>query len=284
MGTGKLSKGRERWFQRYLYVAMLSAVTIVFPLGSEAMMVTSNAIHRTFSLKWNGATGTGFTIDRESRQYLITARHVVSGIESGDTIHIYHDGTWKDLVVHVVGIGNGEVDVTVLSCPVRLSPSHPLIPTSIGIVVGQSISFLGFPFGWGTSEWGGGGEDINRGFPLPFIKAGIVSALGLGGVSRIYLDAHGNQGFSGGPVVFYPGEQRQGNIHVAGIISFYPVPQLLPLVDREGKPFTNSDGNPVGYVKENPGIVVAIDIKHAAELIDANPIGFQLPAAEDAER
>ena len=181
MGTGMLSEGRGRWFQHYLYVAVLSAVTIVFPLGGEAVMVTSNAIHRTFAIKWNGATGTGFTIDRESRQYLITARHVVSGIESGDTIHIYHDGTWKDLVVHVVGIGNGEVDVTVLSCPVRLSPLHPLVSTSAGLVVGQSISFLGFPFGWGTSEWGGGGEDINRGFPLPFIKAGIVSALGLGG-------------------------------------------------------------------------------------------------------
>lgn len=51
-------------------------------------------------------------------------------------------------------------------------------------------------------------------------------------------------------------------------------------MDPAGKPFTKAEGEPIGYVQENPGIVVAIGIRHAVELIDANPIGFQLPADE----
>ena len=40
-------------------------------------------------------------------------------------------------------------------------------------------------------------------------------------------------------------------------------------------------GKPIGYIQENPGIVVATGIKHALELIDSNPIGLPLPAGKD---
>ena len=240
------------------------------------MMITSNVIHRTFHIRWNDSTGTGFTIDHGSKQYLVTARHVVHGIESGNTIKIFHDKEWKDLVVNVVGIGKDGVDVAVLACSVRLSPSHPLVASSAHLSYGQSVSFLGYPFGWDV-----GGEEMNRGVPLPFVKAGIVSAMESGAVLRIFLDAHGNKGFSGGPVVFVPYGQPKNELRVAGIISYYPIPQFLPIVDRNGDTITNQGGEPIGYVKENPGIVVAIDIKHALELIDANPIGFKLPPDKD---
>ena len=51
----------------------------------------------------------------------------------------------------------------------------------------------------------------------------------------------------------------------------------LPVVDRTGTPITDPQGNSLGYVQDNPGIVVALNIKHAVDMIDANPIGFQLP-------
>ena len=92
------------------------------------------------------------------------------------------------------------------------------------------------------------------------------------------LDAHGNTGFSGGPVVFATNGQPGNLLHVAGVVSYYPVPLLQPIVDREGEPFTNPAGEAIGYVQENPRIVVAIAIRHVVELIDANPIGFPLPA------
>ena len=237
-------------------------------------MITNNVIHRTFHIGWNGSTGTGFTIDYASKQYLVTARHVVRGIQSGHSIKIFHDKKWKDLVVNVVGIGQGETDVAVLASSVRLSPSHPLTASAAHLGYGQPVSFLGYPFGQD-----GGGEQINRGVPLPFVKAGIVSAMEFGDVFRIFLDAHGNKGFSGGPVVFVPYGQSNNELRVAGIVSsLYPYASLLPIVDRQGNPITGQGGGPFGHVRENPGIVVAIGIKHAVDLIDANPIGFDLPA------
>ena len=39
----------------------------------------------------------------------------------------------------------------------------------------------------------------------------------------------------------------------------------------------NDHTEPVAFFQENPGFVVAMDIRHATDLIDANPVGFQLP-------
>ena len=195
-------------------------------------MITSNVIHRTFHIKRDSSTGTAFTIDRDSKQYIVTARHVVEGVKSGNTIEIFHEHQWKNVVVDVAGIGVGEMDVAVLSCPIQLSPSHILEADSGGLMYGQYVYFLGYPFGWDS-----GGEQINRGVPLPFVKGGIVSAIEFGDVSRIFLDAHGNKGFSGGPVVFVPNGRSIGpntDFKVAGIVVNYPTPRIQPVVNQEG--------------------------------------------------
>ena len=142
-----------------------------------------------------------------------------------------------------------------------------------GLVYGQQVYFLGYPFGWDS-----GGQQINRGVPLPFVKGGIVSAMEVGDVSRIFLDAHGNEGFSGGPVVFVPNGRPIGpntDFKVAGIVVNYPTPCIRPVVDRQGIPTVNEASEPIGIL-ENPGFVVTINIRHTVELIDANPIGFSL--------
>lgn len=252
---------------------LIFAVLLSMPSHTQASLATSNVIHRTFHIYWGKFTGTAFAIDHAAKQYLVTARHVVEGIKSGNVIKIHHEREWKDFPVNVVGIGKGRIDVAVLACSVQLAPSLPLIASDKGLQLGHSISFLGFPFGWE-----GGGEQLNRGFPLPLVKAGIVSMLSIGDMPNIYLDAHGNKGFSGGPVVFAPNGQPGEELSVAAIVSNYPVPLLQPIVDRKGDPFTNPAGEAIGYIRENPGIVAAIPIRYAVELIDANPIGFPLPA------
>ena len=119
-----------------------------------------------------------------------------------------------------------------------------------------------------------GGEKINRGLPLPFVKSGIVSALEFGDVSKIYLDAHVNPGFSGGPVVFAPMGGLATDLRVAGVVASYPA-SLQPVVNQNRNPATDPEGKPAGlYVLENPGIVVAISIRHVIELIELNPVGF----------
>ena len=276
----KLSRTSQEKQKRFFVASLFSillGIAALFPFqhNAEATMITSNIIHRTFHVRWNGFTGTGFTIDHGSKQYLVTARHVVDGIESGRSIKIFHDNKWRDFVVNIVGIGKGDLDVAVLACSVRLSPSLPLVASSKDLTYGQPVSFLGHPFGWDA-----GNEQINRGVPMPFVKAGIVSAMVFGDISWLFLDAHGNKGFSGGPVVFVPYGQPKNKLRVAGIVSYYPIPQYLPIVDQGGNKITDHGGKPIGYIKENPGFVVAIDIRHALELIDANPVGFKLPSDE----
>ncbi len=233
-------------------------------------MITANIIQRTHHVRWETSTGTAFTIERATRQYLITARHVVEGISSGDSIQIYHENQWKVLVVNVVGIGAGGVDIAVLASSIQLSPTYPINPTSEGFAYGQQVFFLGYPYSWDSDN-----SEINRGIPMPFVKAGILSAIVPGELSLFYLDAHGNPGFSGGPVVFAPGGQGNKELHVAGIVSAGPRVDL-PIVDSSGRMIRDKAGKPIAGVRENTGFVVVIGIKHAIDLIDTNPIGFEL--------
>ena len=140
---------------------------------------------------------------------------------------------------------------------------YPLEPTTDGLYYGQQACFPGFPFGWD-----GGGAYINHGLPLPFVKAGIISAFATDGpVKRIYLDAHVNKGFSGGPVVFSPDDRKV--LRVAGVVVGYP---------KRFQPVVDDHGNTVALAQENPGLVLAISIHHVVALIDANQIGFALPS------
>jgi len=236
-----------------------------------SLMITTNVLFRVFHIAWGDSSGTGFSIDHDSKQYLVTARHVVTGIDSGDSIRLFHEEQWKDMRVDVVGVGDGDADVAVLACPIRLSPSYDLAASAASLTYGQQVFFLGFPFGMDS-----GGERINRGLPLPFVKAGVVSALAFGDVRKIYLDAHGNPGFSGGPLVFSPVGGSTTDLRVAGVIANHPAPKQ-PIVDQAGNAISGPERESPGlYVLENPGIVVAIGIRHVIDLIEANSIGYPL--------
>ena len=208
--------------------------------------------------------GAAFTIDHASRQYLITARHVVEGIAPGETIDVWSQDQWRALEVNIVGIGQGELDVAVFAATSQISPMFPLEPDS-RVTYGQEAYFLGFPYGSHS-----GGEEINNGLPIPFVKSGIISAITFGNVNRIYIDAHVNKGFSGGPVVYHPQRERTDphELRVAGVVTDSII---------ENKAVHDANGNHVANVSENAGFVVAVGIEHVRRLIDANPIGFELP-------
>ena len=236
-------------------------------------MITSNVITCVFHISLPGGEGTAFTVDYEARQYLVTARHVVEGLRAGESIRVFHEHAWKNLKVEVVGMGVGETDIAVLAAPLRLSPQPSMPLDSAGIGLGQQVYFLGYPFGWD-----GGAEYINRDFPMPFVKSGVLSAIKSGEPTKIYIDAQSNEGFSDGPLVFLPnaGALTSNNIfQVAGVIVNFPTPILRQLVNKKREKLLDKDGEPIG-IEENPGFTVAIEIKHAIELIQENPIGFPL--------
>lgn len=232
-------------------------------------MITNNVIERTFNIRTTqGKSGTGFTIDVDRRQYLVTANHLVDGATS-DQLEIFREDQWKSLPCKEVGRGIDNSDIAVFSPAEQLSPVDAVLSTMREIAYGQAVYFLGFPYGQR--------EEYHTKFPLPLAKAGVVSAVGRhpkSGVLCIYLDGHNNPGFSGGPVVYIPQAQpvEKGEIYaVAGVVSSYPTYK---------EPVFNAAGNSTGhFILNNPGIVIAHGIKHAVKMCKANPIGFELKKA-----
>jgi len=226
-------------------------------------MITTNAIQRTFHIKVGDSTGTCFTIDVENKQYLVTAKHVVPDLVGTSNIEIFHEQQWKNIEVTVVGHCDGEIDISVLTTNLQISPTHPLEPTSAGMAYGQDVYFLGFPYGM-AGEIG----LMNRDFPFPFVKKAIVSCMYFeNGIQISFLDGHNNPGFSGGPVIFK--EHNSIDYKVCSVVSGY----------RYQEEPVYQNGNPVPLeLRANTGIVITYGIKHAVDLIKANPIGFELQA------
>ena len=236
-------------------------------------MITTNVIQRTFHITSEQQSGTAFTIDQNGRQYLVTAYHVVGEIDKSRCIDIFHEGQWKRVPVGIVGIDE-ELDVAVLACNLQLSPEHSLEPTIANLIYGQQLYYLGFPFGWNS-----GNSQMNRGFPIPFVKSAILSAMPEGGGKTLFLDTILNKGFSGGPVVFKP--HGQSDYQVAGVVVNYPTPILEPVVNKNEEAAKDSKGDDL-YFQENPGLAIVTEISRVIELIVDNPKGFLLP--ERAEK
>lgn len=222
------------------------------------MTVTTNILQRTFRIRCRENTGTCFTVDVDGKHYLITAKHIVDAIQNDEAVDIFHDGTWKPVQIELVGHGPGNVDVTVLAPQViGFSPTYELTLKKEGVILGEDLYFLGFPYGWGIELR----SDFNADFPLPFIKKAVFSA-GTENFGPMFLDGHNNPGFSGGPVARRGTKEEQA---VIGVISGYRFDRQHVL-DEHGKE------TPHTY-DTNTGIIVAHDIKHVLTIIEKNPIG-----------
>lgn len=227
-------------------------------------MITTNVIDRTFNIQVGNSIGTCFTIDVNSKQYLVTAKHVVKDLNGTCDIRIFHENQWKNIQVTVVGHCKGDIDISVLTAQLQLSPTNPLEATSARLAYGQDVFFLGFPYGMK-----GDVGSLNRDFPLPFVKKAIVSCMYItdNGTQINLLDGHNNPGFSGGPVVFK--EPNKNYYKVASVISAFKFTK---------EPIYEGDNLlPLSYIY-NTGIIYSFGIKHACDLIELNPIGYELQA------
>lgn len=228
-------------------------------------MITTNILCRVFYISVGSKSGTSFAIEHSGKQYLVTARHIFQNLCRKMDISIFHDGKWRGLSTTLVG-AKDDADIAVLSPPEQLAPAFPAEPSMGGIGLSQQVFFLGFPLGLT-----GRNEELNRKFPLPLVKAGIISGSDSTPPSKFWIDGHNNPGFSGGPVVFIPYEQqtsRNVECKIAGVISAY---RLSPQEVRD-----NSTGQKIGYVDENSGIILAYSIDHAVDLIESNPVGCEI--------
>lgn len=225
-------------------------------------MITTNVFSRLFFIK-DQDYGSAFTIDYEDRQYLITAKHIVPATPKNGILQLYHEKAWKNLKVDLVGVGDGEIDIAVLVPSARLSPALKLEPTAGGIIIGQDVYFLGYPY----KMWMEVG-DINRNLPFPYIKKGILSSPfnDEDGIERFFIDAINNPGFSGGPIVFSP--PNKVDFKVAAVVSKFKI---------DFEDILNKDGEKTDLrYAYNTGFLIGYGIKHAIDLIKQNPIGLKL--------
>jgi S1-C subfamily serine protease len=252
----------------FLIAGWLCVVSCQAALARTLPMVTTNILQRTFHLRFRGSTGTCFTVDLDNRHYIVTAAHVVAGIAKSDHIEIQHDSDWDTIAVQTVGVTAAPADVAVLAPPKILSPLHPLGVYGYGYSLSQDVYFLGFPYEFQMDDFQ---QELNRGFPLPLVKKGIISALASRhtGQNIILIDGHNNPGFSGGPVVY----SSPGGLNVCAVISGYK--------SRAEPVLLAGQSTPLSW-QYNTGIIVATEISAATKLIRANPIGFELPHSTTA--
>lgn len=206
-------------------------------------MVPSNMLQRIFHIGHNGSIGTGFTIDVDGRQYLVTARHVVEGLTSDSQISLLRNGAWGSIDIGNVWNSPTGADIALLSLRSQLSPAHHIVVGGAGsFFLSQQIFFLGFPFGL-NMEVG----QINNGYPMPFVKTGIVSSFSSvsGGSQLIYCDGHNNPGFSGGPIVTVSARSEVTIIAVVSAYRYNEDPVLLNGVDS-GLTYRSNTGLVIG--------------------------------------
>ena len=180
-------------------------------------MVPNKIIQRTFHIAHGDSIGTGFTIDVDGRQYLATARHVISDLESNSEIGVLRNGEWQQSAIGAVWHSPTGADVSLISLQHQLSPPYPIkhVGPENNFYLSQQIFFLGFPYGMHMEA-----GQVNDGFPVPFVKTGIVANFSMlsGGSQIIYCDGHNNPGFSGGPIVSV---SPANDVTVIAVVSAY---------------------------------------------------------------
>jgi hypothetical protein len=224
-------------------------------------MVPSNIITRVFNLRMGLETATGFNIEVDGRQYLITAKHLVASSPSSGEIEVFHDKNWIKMPFRLIPVEPNTVDIAVLALNQQLSG---VLPISVGIksaFLSQEVFFVGFPFGLSIN-----GHAANRGFPLPLVKHGIIAAFSNGDGEPFLVDGINNPGFSGGPVVL---GKTPSSPTIIGVVSGYKAAQES--VFQQGQKSVDLS------VQSNTGLLVAFEIDYAVKAIEKNPIGYPIP-------
>lgn len=218
-------------------------------------MVLTNIVYRTFFIR-AVEYGTAFAVDVHGAQYFVTAKHLVDPTKHTHPFSLFHNQRWMEVSAELVGHGSGEVDISVYQVGHRLARESLTVTPSMGdLMLGQDVFFLGFPY----KMWGNVGQFLN-GLPCPYVKKGVLSLLSTDLPRTLYVDAINNEGFSGGPLYFFP-HSNPTELRIAGVVSKFRTEHEVVL-DKDGEPTQMT-------VPYNTGFLVAYGIQHAIEIINS---------------
>ena len=175
-------------------------------------MFSTNIAYRIAKIGKGGSTqGTGFVVDKENHLFLVTAAHVVEGLEAGSDVDIALRH-WRGKTKIFCKQQYADVCALLIDANNIFAPFECVFSKN-DLFVAQDLFLLGFPLGWEQMITIATGEkELN-----PFVKKAVFSNMGPG--DTFYVDTRVNPGFSGAPAVFYVnGDNRP---RVAGIVSGY---------------------------------------------------------------
>lgn len=211
------------------------------------MIPNLNILTRTFHIRTAEGAGTAFTIDFGTKQFLVTAQHVV-GPTQLRSVEVKSNSGWTDLPVSVVGHSAPEIDVTVLFPQRRLHDfRHPIkLPSSWEVLVGQDVYFSGFALGLSTPS-----NLPDFPYPVSLVKRGMVSGFDQ---YSWHLDGIVNLGMSGGPVFM----MDDNTPNVIGVVTSRHIESAV--VDATSDPNQS-------HIGMNAGVVNATRIEWALDLM-----------------
>lgn len=269
--------------------SFLLLLIVLALIQTSYAQLPSNVFRRTLLIQAGSETATAFTIEVDGRQYLITAKHVLSNFDDASPalIKVRKNSAWLDTKVTVYKCAD-PVDIAVMIPPAQMTVAFPLEPDGKGLILGQEAYFMGFPYGLNHAQ--PYGSEV-----LGFIRKATVAQfvfLPELHTQQILLDGYNNVGLSGSPLVFRDQNASVNTFKVAGVVVSYEsyispvfsteeIPQeQVTSAEREqnrvvkaadGKVYRLTETDQV--VQLNTGITTAWGINLAVELIRKHATG-----------
>lgn len=223
------------------------------------MRLTGRYLEPTLRIRYAHGPATGILIRVAGKTYVVTAAHVVAGMQDGENIEFRIDDGWGVLPVQRARF-SPDNDLVVLG-PLKVDGELGLSEEYISseMVVGSAAAYCGFPLDLeGTPPPG-------HRWPIPIVKSAVYSGQVRQGTAIIQLfDTVNNQGFSGGPVFVNDGTASP---KLSAIVSAYRFDRPIPVMRRD----ENGDfvEDPDHFVRPNSGFMMAVSIGRALDLVRA---------------
>ena len=238
-------------------IALLIAAVLLLiaspGFGQDAVPV--EMLKRTICIRIGSQQGTGFYMDYQGKLYIITARHLVTGLtQDKATIQVRKSGEWVNIQTQkTLFPSSDDVDIAIFETEEKLSEPCSITAVTGGVTFGQQVWFLGYPWGIGSK--------FHNDIELPFIKRGTMSAIDGTNPNAIvlYIDGFNNPGFSGGPIVYWDFSEHRYKIF--GVVKGYKTDTAKVRVKGE---YLDTQ------LLVNSGILIGYSIKHALQAIESN--------------
>lgn len=221
-------------------------------------MVQAEILCRVIRILYEGSCGTAFTMEDHGEQFIVTAKHMFkkNAFPTFTTIHLLIGDKYQPFEVDIRYPEELKADIAVLKLKKSqiLTPIYENVNSCAGVVYGQDVYFVGFPYEYDSIL----GVFPGGSMPIPFVKKACLSAILKDGAGTILLDGQNNPGFSGSPVCFKAVGTTEKCMRILGVVSGYQF-------DKQ-QVFCKNGNETNCYVKENTGIVVVTDIKYAVQI------------------